>query len=340
MNNNIEHILEALENSQALPIDDLRKVDEKYPARVSAYYLGLIDKSSPLEDPIWRQSMPDMRELEDGGASDEDPLTEEKQMPVPRLIHRYRDRAVLLTTNRCATHCRFCMRKRKWKQGMESADISDKELEDILTCLRQRPGIKEILVSGGDPLMLSNDKIKQILDSLSSLPSIDILRVGSRIPVVQPKRIDNKLATLLGSYPGLWFATHFNHPNEVTTESMKACELLTKAGIPVLNQTVLLKGVNDNAIILEKLFRALIKNKIKPHYLYHIDPVRGVKHFATGIEKGIEILRYFRKNLSSLAVPTFAIDLPEGGGKVPLQAKYGDGLCFESFDGTTIEYPN
>jgi lysine 2,3-aminomutase len=281
--------------------------------------------------------MPDLLELEDDEALD-DPLSEEIQSPVPRLIRRYSDRAVLLASNRCAVYCRFCMRKRKWKKGNEFSDITDSELERVCSFLRETPEVKEILVSGGDPLTLSNARLKTILDALSSINSIEIIRLGSRIPAVMPQRINEKLIDILSSYNGLWFAAHFNHPDELTEESMEACQMIVKAGIPMVNQTVLLKGVNDNADTLEELFRKLSANRIKPLYLFHVDPVKGVRHFSTGIDKGIEIMRSLRNRLSSIATPTFAIDLPEGGGKVPLLPEYGDGKVFESLNGKKVPY--
>ena len=322
------------------PPADYQNVEKKYPLLVSDYYLNLIDGSAENieHDPIWRQCMPSADELKDE-KSDFDPLAEEVQMPVPRLIHRYPDRAVLLTTGKCATRCRFCFRKRTWTDGKELTDISKSELAEVCAYLRATPAISEVLISGGDPLMLSCEKIKFILDELSSIESISILRFSSRVPVTLPELVSPEIIKMLASYSGLWFMTHFNHPHELTGESISVCQQLIKAGIPVLNQTVLLKGVNDDSVILEDLFRQLIAIKIKPHYLYHVDPVRGVRHFATGINKGLEILKEFRSKLSSLAVPTFAIDLPEGGGKVALQPDYHCDNKYPSvIDGHMIEY--
>jgi lysine 2,3-aminomutase len=180
--------------------------------------------------------------------------------------------------------------------------------------------------------------LQKILDDLSSVDSIEVIRLGSRVPAVMPQRINDNLIDILSSYKGLWFATHFNHPAELTEESMTACEMIVKAGIPMVNQTVLLKGVNDNADTLEELFRKLSANRIKPLYLFHVDPVRGVRHFSTGIDKGVEIMRALRNRLSSIATPVFAIDLPEGGGKVPLLPEYREGDSFEALDGKKIKY--
>ena len=322
------------------PPADYHNVEKKYPLLVSDYYLKLIDTAEKNieNDPIWRQCMPSGDELKDENSS-YDPLAEEAQMPVPRLIHRYPDRAVLLTTGRCATRCRFCFRKRTWTEGRELSDISQTELAKVCAYLRSNPEISEVLISGGDPFMLSGEDLRYILDELSSIESISILRLGSRVPVTLPAMITPETIKMLASYPGLWLITHFNHPRELTAESIEICREFIQSGIPVLNQTVLLKGVNDDAGILEKLFRQLIAIRVKPHYLYHVDPVRGVRHFATGIDKGLEILKEFRSKLSSLAVPTFAIDLPEGGGKVALQPQYCQDNKYPSVvDEHLIEY--
>lgn len=297
------------------------EVDKLYPVLANSYYLGLIDPEN-ADDPIRRQIFPDEAELSDSESS-YDPLAENVQMPVPRLIHRFDDRAVLLSTSRCAVHCRFCFRKRFWTNDQQSIDdISDVELEEIVSHLQKTPQIQEVLISGGDPLMLPLEKLKKIITAVKSVSHVLTVRIGSRVPVVMPSLVTDELAEFLGSVEGLWFLTHFNHVNEVTSQAVEACGKLLKNGVPVLNQTVLLKGVNDTPEDMEKLFRKLISHRIKPHYMFHVDPVRGVKHFATGIEKGLEILRYFRSRLSSIAIPTFAIDLPEGGGKVHLQADY------------------
>ena len=331
---------QAARTLKVQPPDNYRNVEKKYPLLVSDYYLNLIDNSGKdiENDPIWRQCMPSADELKDED-SDLDPLAEEVQMAVPRLIHRYPDRVVLLATGKCATRCRFCFRKRTWTDGRELSDISKAELAEVCAYLRATPTVSEVLVSGGDPLMLSCKNLRFILDELNSIESISVLRLGTRVPVTLPALVNSETIKMLASYPGLWLMTHFNHPRELTAESIALCSEFIKAGIPILNQTVLLKGVNDDAGILEELFRRLIAVKIKPHYLFHVDPVRGVRHFATGIDKGLDILREFRSKLSSLAVPTFAIDLPEGGGKVALQPEY---CCDDKYpsviDGHLIEY--
>ncbi len=317
---------------------DLRTAAEKYPILISAYYQSLIDSSNPESDPITRQCMPDPRELDD--TLPDDGLGEEPQTPVPRLIHRYSDRAVLLTTNRCAVHCRFCFRKRFWKSGNSEADISKPELEEACSYLKSHSEVRELLVSGGDPLMLSRARLLDIFSRLADIENLKILRLCTRVPVTDPGRVNPELAAGLAIIPGLWMVTHFNHPREVTPESVRACSEFISRGIPVLNQTVLLAGINDRADILEELFSGLVSHRIKPHYLFHIDPVRGVKHFSTGVERGIKILRELRNRISSLATPVFAIDLPEGGGKVPLLPDYRRGEGFIAIDGRVLYYPD
>ncbi len=313
--------------------ESIYTVEKEYPFLISDYYLNLIDKKKPLSDPVFIQSFPSTAEMSDDKNLSEDPQCEKNFVPVPKLIHRYKDRALILTTNRCSSYCRFCFRKRYWKNGSEKEDISSEELNQILSYIKKTKSLEEIILSGGDPLMLSNAKLKLILDSLHELPQIRTIRLATRIPVAFPQRITPSLVRMLSKYNNLWIVTHFNHPNEITPDSMEACRKITSAGIPVLNQTVLLKGVNDLSMTLRKLFRELVSHRIKPYYLFHIDPVKGVTHFATGIEKGLELMRYFRKNLSVMATPQFAIDLPEGGGKVSLQPCYTeDNISFLSTD--------
>ncbi len=318
--------------------ENLRAVEKAYPVRANTYYLSQIDRNDPWNDPIWKQCMPHPDELLDYDASF-DPLSEQEQTVAPRLIRRFYDRAVLLSTNRCPMLCRFCFRKRQWRSGEPEQDIADNELAAVCDYFRAHPEVKEILISGGEPLMLSNARIKKILEALTSVPSLEIVRLGSRAPVTWPERIDAELVGILSSCRGLWFATHFNHPRELSDAAIAACTSLVSAGIPVVNQTVLLRGVNDQPEVLEELFRRLIRIRVKPHYLFHVDPVKGVRHFATGIARGREILRYCRPRLSSLAMPTFAIDLPEGGGKVSIQENYFDGEKFETIFNTRVKYP-
>ena len=317
-----------------------RAVTAEYPFRLTAHLANLIDPALGAADPIYRQFMPDAAELAvDSG--DIDPLAEESQMLAPRLIRRFRDRAVVLVTARCAAHCRFCFRKRLWRADGELADITDAELTAVLATIRSTPEISEILISGGDPLSLPNERLQEILAEFSALTQITTIRLATRMPVAAPQRFSPETLDMLAEFDKLWVLTHFNHPHELSEESRNCCRALIKRGIPVLNQTVLLKDVNDSPEILERLFRALVAIKVKPHYLFHLDPVQGARHFATGIESGLAALRYFRSRLSSLAVPAFAIDLPEGGGKVSLQPDYCEnGAYWDIYDRKLITYPD
>jgi lysine 2,3-aminomutase len=314
------------------------EVEKVFPSLITPYYASLIDESDISNDPVYKQALPDIREINDLDSEDNDPLDEERQMPVPLLIHRYRDRVVLISNNRCAVHCRFCLRKRNWKGGQKVFEISDKELKDVCSYIEEHDEVNEVLVSGGDPLMLETERLKEILLRISQIPSITTLRLGTRIPVVLPMRIDDELVEMLTQIPGLWVATHFNHPVELTDESIQACSKLIKSGVPVINQTVLLKNINDDDKTLTSLFRKLAANRIKPHYLFHVDPVAGNAHFATGLDKGIELIRGFRNTLSSLETPIFAFDLPGGGGKVPLMPDYCRDGGFETLTGGTQKF--
>jgi lysine 2,3-aminomutase len=313
-------------------------VDNIFPTVVTPYYASLIEKSKIPDDPIYKQAFPDKRELSDNSSASLDPLAEERQMPLSNLIHRYRNRVVMLTTNRCAMHCRFCLRKRKWAKGASASVITENELNNIIKYITEHNEVNEILVSGGDPLMLQTEELQKILLKLAKIPTLRIIRLGTRIPVVMPMRIDAKLADMLADTPGLWIATHFNHPREVTEDAISACSKLVNKGIPILNQTVLLKGINDNKETLIELFRSLAANRIKPHYLFHMDPVAGNAHFATGLEKGVELIREFRNSLSSIETPLFAFDLQDGGGKIPLLPDYSQDGKFETLHGEYIEY--
>lgn len=307
--------------------------------RISPYYASLINASDSENDPIFKQCVPDEEELVDHFGFQDDGLDEDHDSPVPRLIHKYPDRALLLTTRRCSTNCRFCFRKRHWRNDAMRDDLSDEELRPVAAYLRDHPEIREVIVSGGDPLMLSDERLRIILDAMAAIPSIDVIRVGTRIPVTQPNRVNEELADMFAEYDALWVLAHFNHPNELTEEAKRACALFIDRGVPMLNQNVLLKGVNDDAKTLIELYRGLIKWRIKPLYLFHADPVRGTTHFATGAEKGLAIVSEFRGRLSSIATPFFVVDLPEGGGKAPLLPQYRKDGRYQTMQGGWVKHP-
>ena len=321
---------------------NIELVSKKYPILISPYYLSLIDPFDP-NDPIKKQAIPSIDELLDKEGF-YDPLEEEKDEAAPGLIHRYPDRALLITTNFCPTYCRHCTRKRILGKGRVVKSLL--EFEKVLDYLRNHPEITDVIVSGGDPLTLPISKLKMILDGLKSIPSIEVVRIGSRVPVTLPMKLfDKELLNLLSKYEFLWLNTHFNHPNEITEYSKRAILNLLKIGIPVCNQTVLLKGVNDDVDTMRKLFKSLLKIKVKPYYLFHCDPTKGVSHFRTSVYKGIEIMEGLRGHISGLAIPTYVIDAPFGGGKVPVMPNYiismsDEKIVLRNFEGMIFSYSN
>ena len=314
----------------------LAEVERRYPVKVNEYCGALAERSAAVA----KLYLPDPRELEEAGLSS-DGLAEQAQSPVPKLIRRYVDRAVVLTTTECFVRCRFCFRKRLWADGAACFHLSSDDLCAICSFLDGHHEVTDILLSGGDPLVLGDDRLLEIARKIRAAGGVETIRICSRAPAVQPERITEHLVSELAKIDGLWFVTHFDHPEELTPEAERACRLLVASGIPVLNQTVLLAGVNDDADTLRRLFKRLAALRVKPHYLFHIDPIEGVSHFATGIAKGLEILNEFRATLSSIATPAFAIDLPEGGGKVILapDCRREDGAYRSSVYGTYIRHP-
>lgn len=308
----------------------------KYPSRLTPYYAGLIGKAG---DPIWRQCVPDIREL-DEDEQVPDPLFEAELSPVPGLIHRYPDRVVLLVSNRCPVYCRFCMRKRH--VGDASAAPSGRGIEAALEYIAKTPTIRDVILSGGDPLMLDDDSLYHILSSLREIRHVSIIRIGTRVPVTYPERVTPELCNLLKLFHPLYINTHFNHPLEITSQSAIACELLANAGIQLGNQSVLLKGVNDSVATMRELMTGLLGIRVKPYYLHQMDLVRGTAHFRTPVATGIEIMRGLRGHCSGLAVPQYVVDLPEGKGKVPILPdqveRQGDFLVFTTYTGERIAY--
>lgn len=288
-------------------------VEKRYPVKLNQYCKALTECSVAVR----KMYLPDVRELDSCGLSD-DGLGEIAQMPVPKFIRRYTDRAVLLCTDKCFVHCRFCFRKRQWRSDAPPMILSDAELDAVCNWLDQNHEVTDILLSGGDIMTLPDDKVISIAARLRSAGNVSSVRICSRAPAVEPSRITDHIAEKLSEIEGLWFVTHFNHPDELTPEAHEACRKLIRKGIPVLDQTVLLAGINDDPETLRTLFKTLVSWRVKPHYLFHVDPIEGVGHFATGVRKGLEILKDFQLSLSSLATPAFAIDLPCGGGKLIL----------------------
>jgi len=286
---------------------------------VTPYYLSLVDRSDP-NCPVRMQSIPTANELQHSSADLRDPLHEDGDSPVPNLTHRYPDRVLMLITDQCSMYCRHCTRRRFAGQAdaMTSAEIVDKQVEYI----RNHPEIRDVLLSGGDPLTLSDDRLEDILKKLREIDHVQIVRIGSRIPVVMPQRITPELCDMLKKYHPVWLNTHFNHPKEITPEAVKACAMLADAGIPLGNQSVLLAGVNDCVHVMKELVHGLVKMRVRPYYIYQCDLSMGLGHFRTSVAKGIEIIEGLRGHTTGFCVPTFVVDAPGGGGKIPVMPDY------------------
>lgn len=284
---------------------------------ITPYYLSLIDADDPC-DPLLRQVVPLAEENLFRAVGDEDPLGEEKFSPVPGITHRYPDRVLMVLSNNCAIYCRYCTRKRTMYDGA----TPDVEIDRMVDYIARTPSVRDVVVSGGDPLNFATAKLDAILTKLRAIPHLEIIRIGTRVPVALPQRIDDELCEMLAKHHPLWINVHFNHPNELTPDAARACDKLSRAGIPLNNQAVLLKGVNDDVATIKALCHGLMKMRVRPYYLYQCDPVRGAEHFRTPIAKGIEIIEGLRGHTSGLAVPTYVIDAPGGGGKIPVQPDY------------------
>jgi len=286
---------------------------------VTPYYLSLIDPDDP-NDPVRKQSIPTAMELHRSDADMLDPLNEDSDSPAPNLTHRYPDRVLMLITDQCSMYCRHCTRRRFAgnTDAMTPAEIVDKQIEYI----RSHPEVRDVVLSGGDPLTLSDDRLEDILKKLRDIEHVEIVRIGSRIPVVMPQRITPELCNMLKKYHPFWLNTHFNHPKEITPEAIKACTMLADAGIPLGNQTVVLAGINDCVHVMKELVHKLVKIRVRPYYAYQCDLSIGLEHFRTSVSKVLEIAEGLRGHTSGLCVPTFAIDAPGGGGKIPIMPQY------------------
>ncbi len=314
------------------------KLDEFFQARINPYYLSLIRYPG---DPIWLQCVPDVKELDDIDAED-DPLHEDEMSPVPNITHRYPDRALFLVTSQCGLYCRFCTRKRKVG---DQTKISMRTFESAFKYLEQHTEISDVILSGGDPLMLTDTMLEKILARLRQIKHIQIIRLGSKMPCVLPQRITPQLVDMLKKYHPIYCNTHFNHPWEITEESKKACTMLVDAGIPVGNQCVLMKGVNDNAETMKQLMKGLLAMRVRPYYIYMADLTKGANHFRTPIKVGLDIMDKLRGHISGLAVPHFVVDAPGGGGKIPLLPNYvisqdENKIVLRNFKYNIYEYPD
>lgn len=292
---------------------------DKFRVDITPYFVSLIDADDP-DDPIRRQVIPLGRELRAFTGMMEDSLAEDRHSPVPGLVHRYPDRVLMLVTTQCASYCRFCTRSRI--VGDPAQNFSRKEHEAQLDYLRRTPQVRDVLISGGDGLTLAPKLLDSILRSLREIPHIEIIRIGTRVPVFMPQRVDDELCETLARYHPIWMNLHFNHPNEITPEVARAVDKLTRAGIPIGNQSVLMAGVNDCVNVMRELVHRLVEMRVRPYYIYQCDLVEGAGHFRTPVGKGLEIIEGLRGHTSGYAVPTYVIDAPGGGGKIPVMPNY------------------
>jgi lysine 2,3-aminomutase len=312
------------------------------PVGITPYYASLLDRHDPLQ-PLRRTVVPVLGEYELSRGENEDPLGEDGHSPVPGLVHRYPDRVLLLVTNFCSVYCRYCTRARMVGSAGERS-VKKSDIEAALEYIEQTPVVRDVLISGGDPLSLDDERLEYILRRLRRIKHVEFIRIGSKQPVVQPMRITPSLTRILKRYHPLWMSLHFTHEAEITPEVTEACGRLADAGIPLGSQTVLLKGVNDELETLKKLMHGLLRIRVKPYYLYQCDPISGSGHFRTSVAKGVELIRGLRGHTTGYAVPTFVVDAPNGGGKIPIAPDYvvgyeGGDLLLRSYDGGTYRYP-
>ncbi len=323
--------------------EGLQAAHETFPLLVPRRYLTLADIADP-EDPILRMVLPSRQELIRAAGESGDPLGEEEHTPVPRLVHRYPDRALLLVTDLCAVHCRFCTRKRLVARGREAA-LTDSGLDRILGYLRDHPEIREVVLSGGDPLVLPTGRLQKILTSVRKVPSVRVLRVGTRVPAVLPSRVDAELVEALRAVRPLYVVVHFDHPRELDSEAECALRRMGDAGLPLANQTVLLAGVNDDPDVLAELFGRLQELAVRPYYLHQLDFAAGTSHFRVPLKCAVGLVRELRRRLGGLAVPTLVVDLPGGAGKVPVGQDHivrevEGGFLVEDLSGRPVYYPS
>ncbi|KJS86987.1 MAG: lysine 2,3-aminomutase [Peptococcaceae bacterium BICA1-8] len=298
----------------------LEKTLAKFPLSITPYYLSLINPENFRKDPVFKQAFPSPDELQVGSWEMKDPLSEDKDSPVPGITHRYPDRVLFYISHVCSMYCRHCTRKRK--VGDKDAIPSKKEVIKGLKYIQNHPEVRDVLLSGGDPLMLSDEYLDWILTELRKIPHVQVIRFGSRMPVVLPYRITDNLVAIFKKHHPIWLNTHFNHPREITPSSKEALRKLADAGIPLGNQSVLLSGINDCPQIMKRLVHKLVENRVRPYYLYQCDLSEGLNHFRTSIGKGIEIMENLIGHTSGFAVPTYVIDAPGGGGKIPVMPNY------------------
>lgn len=313
------------------------------PLAITPYYAGLLDRNNPLQ-PLRRCVVPVSGEYLHSPGEAADPLGEDHDSPVPGLVHRYPDRVLFLVTDFCSTYCRYCTRSRMVGHG-NGFSANRARWEQALAYIAATPGVRDVLLSGGDPLTLPEETLQWLLVRLRQIRHVEFIRIGTKVPVVLPQRVTPSLTRMLKKYHPLWMSIHFTHPDELTPETNQACERLADAGIPLGSQTVLLAGINDRVETMKALVHGLLKVRVKPYYLYQCDPILGSAHFRTPVEKGLEIIRGLRGHTTGYAVPNYVIDAPGGGGKIPLLPDYvagrdGEDLLLTNYEGRTYRYPD
>lgn len=338
-------------------LDDLRRIidlsedefqaishqKDQLPVAITPYYISLLDRNNPLQ-PLRRTVIPATAEQRRTHGESEDPLDEDTDSPVPGLVHRYPDRVLFLVTDFCSTYCRYCTRSRVvGHRGPTRFNMA--QLEGAIHYIEKNASVRDVLLSGGDPLTLSDEKLEWLLSRLQRIPHVEMLRIGTKAPVVLPQRITPALTRLLKRYHPLWMSIHFTHTDELTPETAQACERLADVGIPLGSQTVLLKGINDDIDTMKHLVHGLLRIRVKPYYLYQCDPIVGSGHFRTSVEKGLEIIKGLRGHTTGYAVPTYVIDAPGGGGKIPLLPEYlagrdGEDLLLKNYNDRYYRYPD
>lgn len=319
-------------------VEQIRKVIEVFPAKVSQFYFNLIKE---IDDPVWKLCIPDIREIDDY-TGEADPLAEERDSPCSLVTHRYPDRILFLISNQCEVYCRYCTRKRKI--GTKKLVIDTQKIRDALDYVKANKSIRDVLLSGGDALCVPLERLEFILSELRRIPHVEIIRIGTRLPCTNPSKITPELCEMLKKFHPLYVNINIEHPRELTPDLFRACELLANAGIPLGNQNVLLKGVNDDVATLKELYTKLLRMRVKPYYLYQADYVTGTNHFRTRVEKGMEIIQALQGNISGLAIPHYVIDAPNGGGKIPILPRYilridEREVVMKNYQGNVFTYP-
>ncbi len=320
--------------------EGINKCLKRLKMAITPYYASLMDPGK-FECGIRRQAVPTIWETRISEADCHDPLHEGLDSPVPGLTHRYPDRVLLLVTDQCSMYCRHCTRRRF--AGHEDSPMPLKNVKRAIEYIKGCKEIRDVLISGGDPLCLSDNKLEYLLGGLSDIKHVEVVRIGTRTPVVMPQRITPQLCNMLKKYHPLWINTHFNHPDEITEESRRACSMLANAGIPLGNQTVLLKNINDCPYVMRNLMQQLVRMRVRPYYLYQCDLSEGIEHFRTSVSAGVEIIEMLRGHTSGYAVPTFVVDAPGGGGKIPVNPQYmisqsPDKVILRNFEGVICTY--